>query len=167
MIHWPNKTERTLLRHPGLTDWLLTGERGISSNTIVTRLVGIDVERDHWGGEPSDPADFRRCERLLREVPSLRGRFERQMPKLSPYWALLVLHWNEIVGLINLECPGALDKKGWTEGRAPHAYALMHALRGESGDLIWRDSPFRFGSGSWYWSDYMPLKSRTRAGVHA
>lgn len=54
-------------------DWLARGERGISSETIVSRLSGIPVGTYRWSSNyPHDPADFRRCELLLRWVPVAR-----------------------------------------------------------------------------------------------
>ena len=56
--------------YPGLATWRLTGEHGRSSLATANRLrfATVATHTDH----PYDPADFRRCELLLRAVPTMR-----------------------------------------------------------------------------------------------
>ena len=56
------------LRH--FTSWLAMGERGLSSEFIVLHLTGTPMNSRRWGVRyPLDPADFRRCQLLLKAVP--------------------------------------------------------------------------------------------------
>lgn len=98
--------------HPTLsieaTNWLASGERGISSNTIFTHLTGVDALRD-WGMDhPHDPADFRRCRLLVAQVPELRPLLPR-MADVSPVWAALVNRWDEICACMDTAPADAYD----------------------------------------------------------
>lgn len=46
-------------------EWLRSGERGISSETIFSTITGLELNQ--CGSHPLDPADFRRCSLLLDE----------------------------------------------------------------------------------------------------
>ena len=111
------------------THWLANGERGISSEAIVSQLTGQQVGR-RWSGSdhPHDPGDFRRCELLLRNYPLARLTFVAEMPKRSEVWTRLVEHWDELVALIETECPDAFNGRR-SHGSAPKAYQLMKELR--------------------------------------
>jgi len=107
-------------------DWLENGERGISSETIVTSLTGIFVSSRDWGaGYPCDPSDFRRCERLLRAVPEAREHLH-VMARKGSVWAALVNEWDALVALGDSEVPGIFDT--WAHGSAPKLYARMKEL---------------------------------------
>jgi hypothetical protein len=112
--------------------WAIEGERGISSNAIFNRLV-LGADADKCAGvwfscNPSDPADFKRCEKLLRQVRGLRERLH-EMDAVSPKWSALVEHWQEIVDVFEDECPGVFeDATGW---RAARTYKLMKQVMGE------------------------------------
>lgn len=117
------------MNHPGLAQWFSSGERGISSNTIAVLCTVADggpIWLEHMG-HPLDPADFRRCERLLRAVPTLRPMMETHVKPTSPEWAALVDHWDEIIALLEEEIPGVFDR--WSTGSAPKTYDLMKACR--------------------------------------
>lgn len=98
-------------------------DMGLSSETMLARLVHGDPGRRH---HPHDPDDFGRCERFLRRNPHLRERLPF-MADVSPEWAALVPRWNDIAALMEEEVPGCFDSPDrW--GRAPRAYALMREL---------------------------------------
>lgn len=80
------------------TSWLASGERGMSSEAIVSRLTGARVGRYSNGDHPWDTGDFRRCEQLLEAVPLARVAFPL-MADVSPQWAALVPVWDEIAAL--------------------------------------------------------------------
>lgn len=107
-----------------LMRWLASGERGISSNTMVTHLTGINV-RGCYGfrNEPSDPDDLARCRKLLEQVPELQPLFTR-MATCSGPWSELVANWQELCDLMDSESPS------WREGRgsAPKVYKRMQEL---------------------------------------
>jgi len=75
--------------------WLARGERGLSSETIAFRAIG---ERARWESEPFDSDDFRRCLLLMERAPEVRAELPR-IAELSPIWAKLVAHWDELTKL--------------------------------------------------------------------
>jgi hypothetical protein len=108
--------------------WLANGERGVSSEAIVSQLTGERVGRaDRGYDHPYDSDDFRRCEVLLREVPLARLTFP-QMAERSPVWAGLVEAWDDIVAMFEAETPGAFVRN--YRGRlSPRANAAIHEIR--------------------------------------
>ena len=112
-----------------LAEWWISGEHGMSSKAIALRfMLHSKGPTDH----PYDPADFRRCELLMRQVPEIRTWFPA-MAAASPAWARLVERWDEIVNLIATEVPGAWGPRS-TNGQARRAYALIQEL------IAWRES---------------------------
>ena len=108
-------------------EWLASGERGISSEFMFYVLTGIPAGNTRSGScHPSDPDDFKRCEKLLRAVPEFRDRLD-EMRVVSPVWDALVCDWNRLVVLIDEEAPGVLSGER-NRGSAPKAYALMKEL---------------------------------------
>jgi hypothetical protein len=104
--------------HPGLVEWLARGDRGLSSEAIVEQLVLGGGNSDH----PYDPGVFRRCEMLLRSVPTLRPLMPR-MAAVSPEWAQLVKRWPDIVYALDSECPGWADVR--RHGLAHKAWSII------------------------------------------
>ena len=99
------------------TEWLVSGEQGLSSKAMFHRLVlGRRVRPFDY---PHDPDDFRRCELLLREVPGLRERLPA-MASAHPYWAALVRSWDRIVKTMEDESPGVFERppRTWSTGIA-------------------------------------------------
>lgn len=108
------------------SSWLRSGERGSSSEAIVERLTGVPIGGRYGGGYPHDPADFRRCEMLLRAVPSARLGLSL-MADVSPEWAGMVTAWDELVALGESEAPGIFT--GAARGKAPKVFARMQEIR--------------------------------------
>jgi hypothetical protein len=107
----------------GLVEWLASGSRGISSNTIVQHLTGWPAAQDWYPDIPQDPGDLDRCLRLLAEVPLLRVMLP-DMRTCSPMWNTLMDHWDEIEAC-HLEEVGL----GWTKAKsAPKTYQLMRSV---------------------------------------
>ncbi|WP_181275984.1 hypothetical protein [Brevibacterium oceani] len=105
-----------------IVHWLATGERGVSSEAIVSHLTGVPVGgRPGSGGYPYDPADFNRCHKLLERCPQLRIELHR-MAELGPVWASLVERWDNITRLFLAEVEQGT-------GRAPRTYKVMQSLR--------------------------------------
>lgn len=107
-----------------LMRWLASGERGESSNTMVTHLTGIKAHgRYGRNTEPSDPDDLNRCRKLLEQVPELQPLLPN-MATCSGPWAQLVAHWQELCDLMDKEAPR------WREGEgsAGKTYERMRAL---------------------------------------
>ncbi|OGB61449.1 MAG: hypothetical protein A2Y94_13805 [Caldithrix sp. RBG_13_44_9] len=102
-------------------DWLLNGERGISSEAIFSHLTGINILGGRWFSDhPSDPSDFRRCQLLLEAVPEFKIRFP-EMATRSKVWEFLVQKWDEILISLEEELPS------WRlgGGSAHKTYELM------------------------------------------
>lgn len=109
-------------------EWLASGERGISSEFMFYVFTGIPAgkNRDAWRNHPSDPDDFKRCEKLLRPVPEFRDRLD-EMRVVSSVWDKLVSNWSDIVTVLEEEAPGVLSGER-KHGCAPKAYTMMKEL---------------------------------------
>ena len=81
-------------------EWLKNGERGVSSETILSVMEGVSVTREFC--HPYDPSDFYRCCCLLEAVPEYRARLN-EMAVVSKEWAVLVEHWDELESLLKTE----------------------------------------------------------------
>jgi len=104
-------------------EWLANGETGMSSETMAFMAIGV-VKRDHYF--PHDPSDFNRCLLLLEAAPIVRESFPK-IRELSPKWAAIIDHWDELERLF-------LDEAGrdWSKAqKAPKTYERMLQLRGE------------------------------------
>jgi hypothetical protein len=101
--------------------WLDNGDTGTSSETIWSVMMNRKPRHRYWYPDhPHDPADFGRCHRLLRVMPSWRPRLNEVADKY-PKWRGLVLHWDRLAEMYE----AALTRK---DGRAPEMYALMRKL---------------------------------------
>lgn len=106
---------------PGATEWLANGERGSSSETLFTRLSGIDAcKYNNKPAHPYDPDDLKRCRLMLERCPSLQEKLP-DAADISPQWAALVAAWGEICATMDAESPN------WRagEGSAPKTYELI------------------------------------------
>ena len=105
-----------------LTEWLIDGERGLSSNSIVKAATGHQVELHNW---PRDPADLRRCLLLLEAAPEVRSGITA-LARAVPRWATLETHWAELEQLLRDEIGPELTV---TPGLvAPLTYYRMQSL---------------------------------------
>ncbi len=90
-------------RYREAIDWFFNGDVGTSSKTILAHMIEIN-----WTGKygkynhPHDPSDFNRCLELLERFPEFSPRLN-ELSSISPYWAVLVLHWNEIENLMHCD----------------------------------------------------------------
>ena len=108
--------------------WLASGERGQSSNTLFSILTGVNALTSGGLSHPSDPDDFKRCEKLLRQCTELRADLWR-MKGITPAWGPLVERWDNIVELFESEVPGVLDCGEWPfRVPATKTYELMKSL---------------------------------------
>lgn len=100
--------------------WLTNGDTGTSSKTIWSVLTGRRITEPYFSPDvPHDPADFGRCYRLLKVMPSWRARLSEVALKHSA-WTPLVEAWDELTALYEEELPN---------GTAPKLYARMRELR--------------------------------------
>ena len=115
----PNETASASRPHyPGLLEWFITGDVGMSSRDMAAYLSGR--KRRESISYPWDFGDFHRCERLLRAVPTLRAELHR-MKECQGVWERLVDHWDDIVATAEEETPGVFD------GHVPTKYPLKAA----------------------------------------
>jgi len=75
-------------------EWMMAGDTGISSETIVhvmegtpPPLLGPDV--------PYDAGDFGRCHRLLLAIPEYRGRLQ-EVADRYPAWVGIIREWSRL-----------------------------------------------------------------------
>lgn len=87
-----------------LIGWLVNGETGLSSLTMVRCFEGLE-NRSKWDDRhPLDPDDFWRCCRLLIAVPEYRERLD-ELRELSDVWGRLVDNWPEFERLLFRDLP--------------------------------------------------------------
>jgi hypothetical protein len=85
-----------------ICQWLLTGETGVSSKTMVCAALGI-APKDKTCNWPHDMGDFGRCWKLVKVVPELRDHFST-IAGLSPAWASVIREFDTIGALYEKEC---------------------------------------------------------------
>lgn len=124
----PLAKARESRKHEGLSEalinWLATGQRGTSSNTIVSHLTSYNANSKGFGHDhPHDPADLIRCRRLLEACPELAARFHL-MRNVSPVWSALVDNWEDLCTCLDTELPH------WRTGggSAPATYKAMKSI---------------------------------------
>lgn len=90
-------------------DWIVSRDTGLSSIAIWAVMMGA---QDKGGHRPLDPADFGRCYRLLKAIPSWRERLP-EMVDHHPAWGPLVRHWDKMTKLYEEELQGPSLPKLW------------------------------------------------------
>lgn len=87
-----------------VAEWLRSHHTGASSLTIVafmegpTTPLGSAVIGIGRFSHPHDVGDLGRCIRLLSIAPEYKARLP-EMAQVSPVWAQLVTHWDELEAL--------------------------------------------------------------------
>jgi hypothetical protein len=107
----------------GLEDWLRSGDRGLSSETMVSVLTGLHVLSETQWTHPACPDSLNRCESLLRSVPSFRARLG-EMSNVSVGWARLIPEWDTLADEMQVEL-----RRG--SGISPRTSFRMMALASE------------------------------------
>lgn len=105
----------------GLAAWLASDDTGISSLTMAAVMYQdgkLRSDPKQWC-HPWDVSDFGRCHRFLEAVPGSRDLLPK-MRDISPVWAALVDHWDQITTLY-------LEEKA-VSSKAPKCYALINQL---------------------------------------
>lgn len=75
-------------------DWLMSGDTGISSKTIMSVMEGS--KPPSFGADvPHDWSDFGRCHRLLEAFPTYRMRLHEVVHHF-PMWGPLVREWDRL-----------------------------------------------------------------------
>lgn len=104
------------------TQWLATGEKGLSSETMFEVLSGMKT-CEHGYRHPYDPADFARCRKLIETIPAYERRIS-EMGKISKQWKAIVDNWDKLCAMMDEEAPEWRTHKG----RAPKTYEFMRKL---------------------------------------
>lgn len=99
-------------------EWMMSGDTGMSSETILSVMEGTPCR---YPSEPADPSDFGRCHRLLQHFPHYRERLGEVVAQY-PVWTALVRHWDELAALYEAEAPNQT---------CPRLYERMQELRDE------------------------------------
>jgi len=100
-----------------LTAWFAGNDTGLSSKHMAAVAAGVSGSGYH----PLDPGDLGRCIRLVHNVPGIRDAFPA-IAASGPKWAMVIEHWDELLGLYAEECQGR------DYFSAPKTYARMKAL---------------------------------------
>ena len=82
--------------------WLISGDRGLSSNAILEVMEGFplgSITGHHNAPYPHDGCDFRRCHMLLELAPEYKARLG-EMRRLNSAWSNLVDRWDELTLLL-------------------------------------------------------------------
>jgi hypothetical protein len=97
-------------------NWFITGERGISSES----LAGVALGKDCAISFPRDPADFRRCVNFLNLLTMHEAKdLLREIAGMHECWKVI---WNNYVELMDLYMKECEQKT------APKLYAKMKEL---------------------------------------
>lgn len=111
-----------------ILQWMATGKTGVSSEAIAYQMAGIENGRK-WSTHPGDPDDFKRCLKLVNQIPEIRPRLD-EMRSVSPHWNSLIDHWNELEKCF-MEEVGEWLTNEYSHKRATKTYAMMEKIYGE------------------------------------
>lgn len=107
-----------------IIEWLANGATGASSKTMAFIALGVKPEYCHF---PADPSDLNRCLLLLEAEPMVRLSFPK-LRELSPQWAAIIDHWDELERMF-------LDEAGLVRDpfllHTPKTYDFMCKILGE------------------------------------
>lgn len=104
-------------------DWLMYGERGVSSETIAAVVFPkLFIRAPCQFDPPADPDDFKRCRLLVEQVPAVAIRLH-ELRALGGPWPYIVLMWDEWCKMMDREAPEWRDGRG----QAPRMYDAMKA----------------------------------------
>jgi hypothetical protein len=78
-------------------EWLLKGDRGISSETIFGAISGLWIGRSKY--PPADPSDFNRCYKLIKQVPEWKQELHK-VSELSKTWKNVIDNWDKLSELL-------------------------------------------------------------------
>jgi len=84
--------------------WLLSGDTGISSETMIAVALGITRGKSSGLDAPSDVSDFGRCYRLVQKIPELRDHFKKIGRRAKVFRGILK-NWDELVAIYLRDMP--------------------------------------------------------------
>lgn len=89
-------------------EWLMSGDTGISSKTILSAMTGTKMTGEFGPDIPRDGGDFGRCYRLLKLFPEWRENLQT-VADVYPKWGPLVREWSNLEKAYEADLA---DKKG-------------------------------------------------------
>lgn len=92
------EVDQSLREEQKANEWLATGERGTSSETIFEVITGKKITK-YGKSHPYDPDDFRRCYLLLKAVPEWKNKLHL-LKSESKTWANLVDNWDKLTEML-------------------------------------------------------------------
>ena len=81
-----------------MNQWLASGERGISSDTLFEKLSGRGLG-SRYKSHPLDPNDFRRCYLLLKLIPEWKNDLDK-LREINYTWDQLVNNWDKLTEML-------------------------------------------------------------------
>lgn len=108
-----------------IINWIANGETGVSSEAIAFQMAGVDNHRK-FSSHPCDPSDFKRCLKLVNEIPEIRVRLDEMRHK-SKYWNALIDNWDKLEKCFLEEVGGWLVDKD-IDKRATKTYNMMQEI---------------------------------------
>lgn len=100
-------------------EWMMAGNTGISSKTILHVMEGTPPP-SMGPGVPHDPSDFGRCHDLLEAIPAYRARLN-EVAAQYPEWTGLVREWDKLTKMY-------VASKASGKWEAPSLYDTMQPL---------------------------------------
>jgi sigma54-dependent transcription regulator len=110
----PSEPQTTIL------DWYVSGEKGISSETMAATALG---KKHGLGYAPSDPADLNRCIKLVDTAPEVKDAFPK-IAALSEQWKAVIDNWDKLREMFIAEVGYDWSKKQ----SAPKTYKEMKGI---------------------------------------
>jgi len=104
-----------------INNWLAHGDRGASSETIVSFLTGVNIAKNPW--HPCDTSDFYRCYKLVEACPEIKADLNC-LKGLSPVWQKVIENWDTLVVML-LDAAEQEKKTGNNDGKM---YKFMKSL---------------------------------------
>ena len=103
-----------------ILDWYVSGEKGISSETMAATALGKKHDR---GYPPLDPADLNRCIKLVDTAPEVKEAFPK-IAALSKQWKAVIDNWDRLREMFIAEVGYDWSKKK----SAPKTYNEMKRI---------------------------------------
>jgi hypothetical protein len=90
-----------------LKEWILYGDKGVSSETMWAALMDYDIKSTH-GDKPYDTDDFSRCYKLVKicylKYPELHLVSEK-----LPYWKPYIDNWQKLSEMLEKNTPNMYE----------------------------------------------------------
>lgn len=114
----PKSPIRTFKIPQNAIEWLLHGERGASSNSIFFAITGVPVGQ--YKMHPSDPSDFYRCYKLIKQVPEFKPQLFK-VATFSKQWLAVYNNWAKMEMMLEADLKAGKEK-------SPELYKFMKEI---------------------------------------